>query len=350
MGKRNNTVKKAFYYYIFIMFAVVLLLSGVAVKVCTVMRDKIIASHAYVYEPRTGMAGEDERLYTYGGTYVIPPEDTSEQKETESFRENDSQEFTKRDRLLCHLLEMLTVFLPFLFSCTGIWVAGSILYSRKLKEPFRLLHDGISHIENGDLDFSLEYRQNDELGDLCRAFETMRQKVLENNIEMWSMAEERKKLNDSVAHDLRTPVTVIKGYSEFLMSHPGSDCVSPKKQREILSYIQNAAERLETYAESVHHIHMLEQLDLEYSETDLPRLAAEITSALKVIAENGGRSISVSSHLPEEKVSVSAAVVFRILENVVQNAVYYSKEKVSVELAKRDEYLEIPRIFPFIPV
>jgi len=339
--KKQKTVKKAFYYYIFIMFVVILFLSGITVKVCTSMRDKIIASHAYVYEPQVGMAGEDEQTYAYGETYVIPPEDTSEQNRTENPRKEDLQEFTKQDKLFCHLLEILTVFLPFLFSCTGIWVAGSVFYSRKLKEPFRLLNDGIAHIENGDLDFSLEYLQQDELGDLCRAFETMRQKVLENNIEMWSMAEERRKLNASVAHDLRTPVTVIKGYSEYLMNHLETDCVSQEKRKEILSYIQNAAGRLEAYAESVHHIHMLEHLNLEYRETDLTRLSAEITSALKVIEEKEGKTISISSRLPKENVSISVVAVFRILENIVQNACYYSKKRVSVELVKKGEYLEI---------
>ncbi len=341
MDERKRTIKRSFYYYIFTLFAVVLFLSGITVKVCTDMRDKIIASHAYIHVPQEDMAGEDELGYAYGGTYVILPDDISGQNGTGDSGSDDPKEYTKQDRLLCHLFEILTVFLPFLFLCIGIWVAGSIFYSRKLKEPFRLLNDGIAHIENGDLDFSLDYQQQDELGDLCRAFETMRQKVLENNIEMWNMAEERKKLNASVAHDLRTPVTVIKGYSEYLMNHLDTDCVSQEKQGEILSYIQNAASRLEAYAESVHHIHMLEHLDLEFSETDLTRLSAEITSALKVIAEKEDRIVSVSSHLPEEKVSVSVVAVFRILENIVQNACYYSKKKIFVELGKRGEYLEI---------
>lgn len=339
--RKPQTVKRAFYYYIFIMFAVVLFLSGTAVKVCTAMRNKIIVSHAYIYEPQAGLARDDEPTYTYEGTYVIPPGEVSGQNGADGSQKDDPQEFTEQDRLFCHLLEILAVVLPFLFLCTGIWVVGSIFYSRKLKEPFHLLNDGIAHIEKGDLDFSLEYPRQDELGDLCRAFETMRQKILENNIELWSMAEERKKLNASVAHDLRTPITVIRGYSEYLAHNLEKDAISKENLNEILSYIQNAAGRLEAYADSVHHIHMLESLSLEYSNTDLTQLSAEITSALKVIAQNEDRTISVSSHLPEERGSLSVVALFRILENIIQNACYYSKKKVSVELAKKDEYLEI---------
>jgi len=337
--KKRHSLRRAFFYYVFVMFTVVLVLSGTAVKVCINMRDEIIASHAYVYEPRFDRTGEDENIDTYG--YIIPPENSSEQNGEDNSLKKDLQEFTDKDKLLCHIFEILMVFLPFLFLCIGIWIAGSVFYTRKLKKPFYFLNQGIAHIEQGDLDFSLEYSGQDELGNLCRAFETMRQKVLENNTEMWNMVEERKKLNASVAHDLRTPITVIKGYSEYLILNLQKDTLSQKNVVEILSYIQNAAGRLEAYADSVYHIHMLENLDLEYCEANLSLLSAEIISVLKVIAEKFDRAICVSSDLPEEKVSISVVTVFRIMENIVQNACYYSKKNVSVELGQRNGYLEI---------
>lgn len=336
---KQQSVKRVLYYYVFVMFTIILLLSGIAVKACINMRDKIITSHAYVYEPEPDMPGENENMYTYG--YTIPPENSSGQKGDGILLKKDLQKFTDQEKLLCHVFEILTVLLPFLFLCAGIWIAGSVFYTRKLKKPFYLLNQGITHIEKGDLDFSLEYSVQDELGNLCRAFEKMRQKVLENNTEMWNMVEERKKLNASVAHDLRTPITVIKGYSEYLIRNLKKDTLSQKNIVEILSYIQNAAGRLEAYAVSVHHIHMLENLDFEYRETDLSLLSSEIISALKVIAEKFDKVIDVSSDLPEEKVFISTVTVFRIMENIVQNACYYSKKKISVELAQKNEYFEI---------
>lgn len=338
MGKRK--LKQAFYHYIFVMFAIVLCLSGIAVKICTSMRDRIIASHAYIYEPGSDMAGGYENLYIYG--YTIPPEKTFEQNEADTGlgknQEDDLQAFTEKDKFLCHALEIMTVLLPFLFLCAGIWLAGSVFYSKKLKKPFYLLNQGITHIEQGNLDFSLQYAKQDELGNLCRAFETMRQRVLENNTEMWNMVEERKKLNASVAHDLRTPITLIKGYSEYLMRNMKNEAVSENNKEEVVSYIQNAANRLEAYANSVHHIHMLENMDLEYDEADVSMLSDEIMAALRVIEEEYGKTICVSADLPERIVRISTVTVFRIIENVVQNACHYSKEKVCVELALEGEY------------
>lgn len=336
---RGQSIKKTFFNYTFIMFAIVLLLSWTAVKFCIRLREDIIASHAYIHEAQPDMAGGDGDMFTYG--YMIPPEDIGEQKESQNSEKGDWPVFTEREKMLCHVFEIMSVILPFLFLCAGIWIAGSVFYSRKLKKPFYLLNQGTVHIEQGDLDFSLTCSEQNELGNLCRAFETMRQKVLENNTEMWNMVEERKKLNASVAHDLRTPITVIKGYSEYVLRNLENDCVSRGNLEEILSYIQNAAERLEAYADSVYHIHMLENLDLDFREEDLSLLSAEITSALKVMGEKFERNICVSSDLSEEKFFISTVTVFRIMENIVRNACYYSKEKILVNLTRKGEYFEI---------
>ena len=107
---KQQSVKRVFYYYVFVMFAIVLLLSGIAVKVCISMRDKIIASHAYVYEPSPNMTAENEDIYTYG--YIIPSDNTSSQNKTGNLK-NDIQVFTAKDKMICHMFEILTFFYLF---------------------------------------------------------------------------------------------------------------------------------------------------------------------------------------------------------------------------------------------
>lgn len=57
---------------------------------------------------------------------------------------------------------------------------------------------------------------DDELGQLCAAFETMRKELLKSNQELWRQAEERKRLNAVSSHDLRNPITVLKGTVKLL--------------------------------------------------------------------------------------------------------------------------------------
>ena len=202
MGKlKDMTLKKAFYLIVSVTAVVVLCLSAVSVRICSRIHDRITLSHAF----RMDAAVFD---YEDGGYFAMEAETGG--------TEDGHMEFTDRELWICRITEILMVFLPVLFSALGIVCAGTCFYHVKLKEPLTALKQGISHIADNDLDFSIGYGKQDELGELCRAFETMRGKLVKNNRYMWGLVEERKKINASIAHDLRTPITVIKGYSEYL--------------------------------------------------------------------------------------------------------------------------------------
>ena len=70
---------------------------------------------------------------------------------------------------------------------------GILYYHIKLKQPISTLRNGISRIRNHDLDFSMPVHSDDELGQLCTAFDTMREELLKSNQELWRQAEETEK-------------------------------------------------------------------------------------------------------------------------------------------------------------
>lgn len=80
----------------------------------------------------------------------------------------------------------------------------------KLETPLCILTTSANRIAENDLDFSIVYDKDDEMGLLCKAFEKMRSALESNNREMWRQMNERKKLNAAFSHDLRTPLTVTK--------------------------------------------------------------------------------------------------------------------------------------------
>ena len=95
-------------------------------------------------------------------------------------------------------------------------VSVFLFYYLKLKQPISCLQNGIMRIQNNDLDFSLPILSNDEMGQLCAAFEEMRSELLKSNRLLWQQAEERKRLNAAFSHDLRNPITVLKGSVKLL--------------------------------------------------------------------------------------------------------------------------------------
>ena len=92
------------------------------------------------------------------------------------------------------------------------------------------------------------------MGELCRAMDTMRAALLKNNQETWAMMEERRKLSASIAHDLRTPITVMKGYTEYLSRNVPLGRISEDKLMDTIHNLSLATGRLEQYANQVRDI------------------------------------------------------------------------------------------------
>ena len=192
-----------------------------------------------------------------------------------------------------------------------------------------------------DLSFSIDYQKQDELGQLCGAFEKMRRELLDNNRRMWALVDERKKINASISHDLRTPITVIKGYSEYLDKNTGKAILTEDGTREIAGYIHEAASRLESYADSVHEVQALEDMSLDYKEISLAELMKEMRTQLSILSEQHRTDIHISADLPEQTVSLAPAAVFRIVENIISNSLRYCKSKIDVDFSYSQPFLII---------
>ena len=125
---------------------------------------------------------------------------------------------SKEDERTIALLEKLPIVATPIYSAFCIIAAALLFYRNRLKKPLVELRTASEKIANNDLDFSIDYDNNDELGQLCASFEIMRTTLADNFSKMWRQVEERKALNAAFAHDLRTPLTVLKGYNEMLQA------------------------------------------------------------------------------------------------------------------------------------
>lgn len=327
MGKlKNLSIKKTFSLIVVITAAIVIFMSTVSVRICSNVRDKILLPHAFIFQPSVVQPEGNGRftLEASGGP-----------------ANGEVPEFTDQEVILFKTAQTLIVLLPVLFSFAGIACASSVFYRIKLKEPLDALKQGIVHIADNDLSFPISYQKQDELGRLCGAFEKMRRELLDNNRRMWALVDERKKINASISHDLRIPITVIKGYSEYLDRNIGKDVLTEDGAREIAGYIHEAASRLENYANSIHEVQALEDMSLDYKEIVLPDLMKEMQIQLSIQAKQHQTKISFSGLLPEQTVSIAPAAVFRIVENIVSNALRYCQSQIELDFSYSQPFLTI---------
>lgn len=327
MDKLNGlSIKKTFCLIEIMTAIVVILLSAASVRICSNIRDQILLPHAFIFQPSVVLPEENGRYVLEAGGAIA---------------NNQPAGFTDHEVIMFKTAQALIVLLPIVYSFVGIGCASSLFFHIKLKEPLDALKLGIIHIADNDLSFSIGYHKQDELGQLCGAFEKMRRELLDNNRRMWALVDERKKINASISHDLRTPITVIKGYSEYLDRNIGKGVLTEEGTREIATYIHQAASRLEDYANSVHEVQALEDISLEYKEISLADLMNEMQTQLSILSEQHQTKINIFEQLPQKTVSIAPAAIFRIVENIVSNSLRYCKSQIDLDFSYSQPFLTI---------
>lgn len=237
------------------------------------------------------------------------------------------------DRFLYHLCGAAMVVVPIIVSLAAVLLCGYLFYAMKLKRPIELLSKATEKISERDLDFTLDYHSNDELGTLCEMFEQMRAALRENNEEMWRMLTERRRLQASVAHDLRNPITIIEGYSEYLKLNIQNGKASDEKLLSVAENITSAAKRLEHYTESIRAINRVEELEVKRDDVDFGEVFLEIADDFSSLGGSGKIKITCLNNVIERRLKLDKQALYRILENLVGNAMRFAKSEIIAEFS-----------------
>lgn len=248
------------------------------------------------------------------------------------------QPFSTGDAVAYYGSYVTMIGLPVLFITIGIGVAATIYYQKKLKIPIAQLQNGVEKIQEDNLDFHVEYNEDDELGELCCSMEKMRSELWQKQKALWESLEQRKLLNASVAHDIRTPITVLKGYLDYLEKMIPQDKLTEDMLLDTVSSMQGAVNRLEQYVDCVRDVEKIENIEIEKRPENVRRLLDEMRSNVKQLETN--KEILISSNIMTmDEVRLDKSVFFRIFENLLQNALRYAKKQVHISILQNKNFL-----------
>lgn len=228
-----------------------------------------------------------------------------------------------------------------MYILTGGLLAGLFYYRIKLREPLEILKKGFDNITKGNLDFSFVYKCDDELGLLCGAFEKMLQELIKNKKQVWMLLDERCAINASIIHDLGTPITVIKGYLEYLKKSIPKKLVTTDSLIKILENMYEATGRLEKYIECVRDVQKIDEIEILSKRENLIGLLTEMESDFKKLAEKYGKKLYFFNLCNEMIVEIDKIQFFRVMENIVTNAFRYALYSVVVEIKQKDNILVV---------
>lgn len=232
--------------------------------------------------------------------------------------------------------------MPILFvgySVICLIVATISFYHNKLKRPIQLITQGAKKIQENDLDFHVVYPVKDEMGEVCRAFEQMRSALQKNQQLVWRQMEERKYLNAAFSHDMRTPLTVLRGYLEMLTA--GYQTMSEAELKEEYTVMSKHLERLEQYVESMNQIHKMEDITVKPIQIRSTELVQELEQLSKVMCKKQEKKFEIQAETVSEKISCDLELILQVAGNLVQNAARYANQMVQMKIMESEKEIVI---------
>ncbi|MCY9591010.1 sensor histidine kinase [Paenibacillus chitinolyticus] len=254
----------------------------------------------------------------------------------ESLRQRYAAHSEANDWILPSLiaLVLLTV-------AVGIVLMASLFYRWKLRKPLDILMKASEKISSDDLGFRISYDGKDEMGELCRAFEIMRGQLEKNYTTLWRSIEERKQLNAIFAHDLRTPLSVLKGNFEFLSTYLPQNKISEEKLLDMIQTMSVHIVRLEKYTEAMSSIQKMEDMPIHSHSIEMDQLIALLNESARQIIGQYGRTFNTSIASDSQSISVDTHLVLQVFENITANAARFASGLVRIHYCVKMGYLSI---------
>jgi signal transduction histidine kinase len=197
-------------------------------------------------------------------------------------------------------------------------VLGVVL-ARSLTRPLRELTLGARAVAAGELDTQVPVRSSDELGELAEAFNQM-------NSDLTNARDRRRQLTADVAHELRTPLSVILAHSEGIQEGVLD------ASGENISVIREEALRLERLVEDLRMVSLVEsgEIMLEFGEYDPAALIERTTASYRSLAREKNIDLEVSTGDELPAIRIDFDRMGQVLGNLVSNAVRHTPEGGSV--------------------
>lgn len=215
----------------------------------------------------------------------------------------------------------------------GILVSGK--FSRVLKKRLGKLQDVTKKISENNLDFSPEYSDIREINEVLESLSRMKEALQDSLQKQWYMENQKKEQMAALTHDIKTPLTIIKGNAELLAEETLSD-----GEKECTDYILQNAEQIEQYLQTMRNIlhnssgsENREQLKAAEFVEELKKTATQLAGAGKI-------PVSFAVKEPEGAVSCNKEMLLRSWGNIVSNALEYTDRRLGIQVVLQEQTLE----------
>lgn len=201
--------------------------------------------------------------------------------------------------------------------------------------PLKLLQAGTERIKAGNLNEDVEVLSDDELGQVCLSFNEMRIKLKESVDDRMRQEQENRELISNISHDLKTPITAIKGYVEGIMDGVAD---TPEKIDRYIRTIYNKANEMDALINELSLYTKIDNNAIPYNfvKINVDSYFEDCVEDISMDMEAAGVEFQYENRCPQDtRVIADPEQLRRVIGNIVTNAMKYNQKeerKVAIQI------------------
>lgn len=238
-------------------------------------------------------------------------------------------------QILEHFVMVIVIVFAVSFAAANIIV--SYMFSKRILKPVELLKGAAGEISEGNLDCEVVEAGDEEIMDLCRDFEKMRIQLKDSIHAKMKYDDNRTMLVSSISHDLKTPITSIKGYVEGILDGVAN---TPEKLEEYLRTIYSKAGLIDSLIDDLLLYSKLDlnQLPFNFEKTDAAEYFKYCIFDSAAELEKHNIKISLENGLKEARyITIDRERMRRVIMNIIDNSrKYMNKEAGRITIGLRE--------------
>ena len=213
----------------------------------------------------------------------------------------------------------------------GLWVYRSIAV------PLVKLKKATQNIKEGNLDFVLDVEGKDEFSELCQDFEEMRRRLKESTEEKSLMEKENRELISNISHDLKTPITAVKGYVEGIMDGVAD---TPEKMDRYVRTIYNKTKEMDHLINELTFYSKIDtnRIPYTFSKLNVEDYFADCSEEVGLELETRGIELVYANYVEKDVMVIAdGEQIRRVIHNIISNAIkYMDKPKGIIQIRIKD--------------
>ena len=223
------------------------------------------------------------------------------------------------------------VILIFTSVSIGLWIYRSVA------TPLVKLRKATQNIKEGNLDFVLEVDGTDEFAELCRDFEEMRRRLKESAEEKVLLDKENKELISNISHDLKTPITAVKGYVEGIMDGVAD---TPEKMDRYVRTIYNKTNEMDHLINELTFYSKIDtnRIPYTFSKLNVDDYFSDCAEEVGLELETRGIQLYYANYVEKDVLVIAdGEQIRRVIHNIISNAIkFMDKPKGVIQIRVKD--------------